>query len=124
MDSKLSFSATRRHLLRVGLLSSALGVAMLGTACGGGWGGGHESGISPKEEARMREQARLVERVEQALRSDPVVGAEGIRVVAQGNGVIELAGSAANGLEGRRRAVRLTQRVPGVRHVVNNLLSN
>lgn len=124
MDSKLSFSAARRRLLRVGLLSAVLGVTMLGTACGGGWGGGHDSGISPKEEARLREQARLVERVEQALRSDPVVGAQGIRVVAQGNGVIELTGSAANGLEGRRRAVHLTQRVRGVRHVVNNLLSN
>ena len=117
-------SPSRPGLGRRSLLATALAVSALGTACGGGWGGGHESGISPKEEARLRDQARLVERVRQALHSDPIVGADGIQVVAQGNGVIELKGTAANGLEGRHRAARLAERVRGVRHVVNNLLMN
>ncbi|MEO5509498.1 MAG: BON domain-containing protein [Longimicrobiales bacterium] len=97
-----------------------LGAAGLGLAIGGAafllwknrqriWGGGAEYPGSELEDA-----------VVDALRNDPHAGDSAIDVSAVAPGVIELTGTAADWMAARR-AVEVSQSVPGVSTVVNRL---
>lgn len=53
-----------------------------------------------------------------------MVGAHGLTVHSQGNGVIVIGGTPANGPAGRDLALRIAKGVWGVRTVVNNMVMN
>ncbi|MBK6869328.1 MAG: BON domain-containing protein [Burkholderiales bacterium] len=114
------------RLLALPLL--AAGTALLVGCAGGGYGYGYDSPregpMSNREAARQAQEQNIQDRVMAALRADPRVGAQGLTVHSQGDGVIVIGGTPANGVAGRDLALRIAQGVWGVRHVVNNMVVN
>lgn len=113
--------------------AAALAAAALTAGCaGGGYGYGYDGGgygssggpMSNREAARQAHEQRLEDRVMAALRADPRVGAQGLRVTSEGDGTVMISGTPANGIEGRTLALRIAQGVWGVRKVVNNMTMN
>lgn len=106
----------------------AAGTAVLVGCAGGGYGYGYdtprEGPMSNREAARQVQEQNIVDRVTAALRADPRVGAQGLTVHSQGDGVIVINGSPANGPAGRDLALRIAKGVWGVRTVVNNMVMN
>ena len=92
--------------------AAALAAAALTAGCAGGGygydGGGYGSSGGPmsnREAARQAHEQRLEDRVMAALRADPRVGAQGLRVTSEGDGTVMISGTPANGIEGRTLAL-------------------
>ncbi|MBH1965966.1 MAG: BON domain-containing protein [Comamonadaceae bacterium] len=119
---------------RAGLLACSLvaGIVLAGCAGGGGYrdyGGGYgrapQSGpMSNQEASRMAYEQELERRVMSALRADPRVGAQGLTVKSEGDGVVAIGGTPANGAAGRDLALMIARSVPGVRRAVNTMTVN
>ena len=119
---------------RAGLLASSLVAGVLLTGCAGGdgyrdYGGGYgrapQSGpMSNQEASRMAYEQELERRVMSALRADPRVGAQGLTVKSEGDGVVAIGGTPANGAAGRDLALMIARSVPGVRRAVNTMTVN
>ena len=106
--------------------AAALAAAALTAGCaGGGYDDGYEGAgygssggpMSNREAARQAHEQRLEDRVMAALRADPRVGAQGLRVTSEGDGTVMISGTPANGIEGRTLALRIGK-------VVNNMTMN
>lgn len=107
------------------LAAASLFATLLLAGCAGSYGNYEGSGpMSNREAARMAQEQDLERRVMAALQADPRVGAAGLKVVSQGNGVVMIGGTPANGIEGRTLALRIAERVPGVRRAINNMVMN
>lgn len=133
----MSWNFQHRGLLAAGVLS-----AWMLAACGGGYGGGYYGGgynsggyygggrgdsgqaDQRREAARQGYQADLERRVAAALNADPRTKIYDLKVTAQGDGVVVISGTPANGFMGRDMALRVASRVPGVRSVGSNLTMN
>ncbi len=104
----------------------ALGLTVLAGCAGGNydWDAPREGPMSNREAARQAQEQNLQDRVMAALRADPRVGAQGLYVHSQGDGVIVINGTPANGPAGRDLALRIAKGVWGVRRVVNNMVMN
>ncbi len=74
--------------------------------------------------ARQAYERDLERRVAAALDADPRTKIHGLQVTAQGDGVVQISGSPANGVLERDLALRAASRVPGVRSVANNMTVN
>lgn len=121
---------------RAGLLACSLvaGVVLTGCAVGGdyrdyGGGGGYgrapdRGPMSNREASRMAYEQELERRVMSALRADPRVGAQGLTVKSEGDGVVAIGGTPANGAAGRDLALMIARSVPGVRRAVNTMTVN
>lgn len=117
------------------LLMAALSVASL-AACAAGYGGGYQDGYrggyygdrghaqERQEVARQAYERDLERRVAAVLDADPRTKINGLKVTSQGDGVVMISGSPANGIMGRDLALRAASRVPGVRSVANNMTMN
>lgn len=120
---------TRLTFRSLALPALATGLFALAGCAGGGFGGyGYDSPregpMSTREAARQAQEQNIQDRVMAALRADPRVGAQGLTVHSQGDGVIVIGGSPANGVAGRDLALRIARDVWGVRRVVNNMTMN
>lgn len=107
--------------------TGVLAVTMMAGCAGGGYGRGDNFGPVPgydRETARQAHEQDLERRVMAALSADPRVGAADLKVQSQGDGVVMISGSPANGIAGRTLALRIAQQVPGVRSVINNMTMN
>lgn len=115
---------TRTRLLNVPAL--ALGLTVLAGCAGSGydWNAPREGPMSNREAARQAQEQNIIDRVMAALRADPRVGVQGLTVHSQGDGVIVIGGTPANGTAGRDLALRIARGVGGVRRVVNNMVMN
>lgn len=116
----------RIHLRSLTLPALATGLMVLAGCAGGGygWDAPREGPMSNREAARQAQEQNLQDRVMAALRADPRVGAQGLYVHSQGDGVIVINGTPANGPAGRDLALRIAKGVWGVRRVVNNMVMN
>ncbi len=122
-------TSSRTSSLARTALPLALLAGLLAGCAGGGYGYGYDNAdrggpMSNREAVRQSREQNTVERVTAALHADPRVGASGLRVHSQGDGVIVIGGTPANGSSGRDLALRIAERVPGVRTVVNNMTLN
>ena len=72
----------------------------------------------------LGDAADLERRVAAVLDADPRTKINGLKVTSQGDGVVMISGSPANGIMGRDLALRAASRVPGVRSVANNMTMN
>ncbi len=111
------------------LCSLAAGVLLAGCAGNGGWsdqGGWNDQGgsFSNRETARLSYAQNLEQRVMAALRADPRVGAQALRVEGRADGTVVISGSPANGPAGRDLAMMIARNVSGVRNVVNSMVMN
>lgn len=77
-----------------------------------------------QEMARQAYERDLERRVAAVLDADPRTKIHGLKVTSQGDGVVMISGSPANGIIGRDLALRAASRVPGVRSVANNMTMN
>lgn len=94
---------------------------------GGYYGNGHGDRDQAQERHEVRRQVYerdLERRVAAALDADPRTRIEGLKVTAQGDGIVMISGTPANGIIGRDMALRAATRVPGVRSVANNMTLN
>ena len=117
---------TRINFRSLSLPAVVAGLAVLTGCAGGGygWDAPREGPMSTREAARQAHEQNIVDRVMAALRADPRVGAQGLTVHSQGDGVIVINGTPANGIAGRDLALRIAKGVWGVREVVNNMVMN
>ena len=118
--SRFNTSPTRTVLIGCALATGAL---LAGCAGGGGWSEPGGS-MSNTEAAKLRHAQNLEERVMAALRSDPRVGAQGLRVEGRSDGTVVISGTPANGTAGRDLALMIARNVAGVRKVVNSMVMN
>ena len=122
---------THAHSLQraLSLSASVSALALLG-ACANGYGsyggqGPYEGTVlSNREAQRQGYQQNLEDRVRAALRADPRVGASGLTVTSNGDSLITISGTPANGPAGRDLALMIARSVPGVRGVANNMTMN
>lgn len=113
-------SMTRAVLATCALAAGAL---LAGCASDGGWSEPGGS-MSNSEAAKLSHAQNLEQRVMAALRADPRVGAQGLRVEGRSDGTVTISGSPANGTGGRDLALSIARNVPGVRKVVNSMVMN
>lgn len=113
-------SPTRAVLTTFALATGAL---LAGCAGNGGWSEPGGS-MSNSEAAKLSHAQNLEQRVMAALRADPRVGAQGLRVEGKSDGTVIIGGTPANGTGGRDLALAIARNVPGVRKVVNSMVMN
>lgn len=105
------------------------------TACAAGpdgyRGGYYGNGYGDRDHAQERREVGrqvyerdLERRVAAALDADPRTRIEGLKVTAQGDGIVMISGTPVHGIVGRDMALRAAARVPGVRSVANNMTMN
>ncbi|WP_423457035.1 BON domain-containing protein [Ottowia sp. VDI28] len=112
-------------IVRTSLTACALatGAILAGCAGGGGWSEPGGS-MSNSQAAKASYAQNLEQRVMAALRADPRVGAQGLRVEGRSDGTVIISGSPANGTAGRDLALMIARNVGGVRNVVNSMVMN
>lgn len=129
----LYLASCRRLLVMAGVFSFAvLSGCAAGYGGGGGYGGygaydGRDRGDSraARQEAQRQAYERDLERrVTAALEADPRTKIYSLAVTSQGDGVVMISGTPAQGIIGRDLALRVAARVPGVRSVANNMVLN